>query len=74
MEMNVLKEEVYTHTNPEIGGPACRTGSSRGRDGNGQARARVLNVVFVGRKEGAESAQDRKVGTVFQGLCSRGVP
>ena len=44
------------------------------RYGSGQARARVLNVVFVGRKEGVESAQDKKVGTVFQGLCSRSVP
>ena len=44
------------------------------RDGSRQATARVLNVVFVGRKEGAKSAQDKKVETVFQGLCSRGVP
>lgn len=60
MEMNVTKEEVYTHTNPETGGPACHTGS-RGRDGRGQGKARVLIAVFVGRKKGAESAQDRKV-------------
>ena len=50
MEMNVMKEEIYTHTNPETGGPACRTGSSRGRDGRGQGKARVLIAVLGGRK------------------------
>lgn len=57
--MNVMKEEIYTHTNPETGGPACHPGSSQEAEmGRGQGKARVLIAVWGKGRGRVSSGQE----------------